>query len=157
PRFGYMMLGKPLEGCTEVTGFVEKPSVERARQLIDEGASWNGGVFAFRLGHILQTVRNVIGKYDHAGLLQAYHALVRISFDYAVVEKASSVAMVRYEGTWKDLGTWDALVPLLEHGGVGERHLVDSSDTVVVNELTTPVVPLGTRDLIVAASADGIL
>ncbi|MFA7642298.1 MAG: sugar phosphate nucleotidyltransferase [Sphaerochaetaceae bacterium] len=157
PRFGYMMLGKPLEGCTEVTGFVEKPSVERARQLIDEGASWNGGVFAFRLGHILQTVCNVIGKYDHAGLLQAYHALERISFDYAVVEKASSVAMVPYEGTWKDLGTWDALVPLLEQGGVGERYLVDSSDTVVVNELPIPVVALGTRDLIVAASADGIL
>lgn len=37
--------------------FTEKPDVPTAEKLLKEGAYWNGGVFAFRLGYMMQIVR----------------------------------------------------------------------------------------------------
>ena len=39
--------------------FTEKPDVATAKKLIEEGAWWNGGVFAFGLGYLMDIVHNV--------------------------------------------------------------------------------------------------
>ena len=157
-RFGYMVPGKPAEGYALIERFVEKPPLELATDLIAGGALWNGGVFAFRLGYLMDIVRSHVGKLSFSKLHDAYGTLEKTSFDYAVVEKASSVAMVPYDGMWKDLGTWDALAQEIGPQGIGEQLLsVSTEGTVVVNELGIPVVVVGTRNLIVAASPDGIL
>ncbi|MEA5031803.1 MAG: sugar phosphate nucleotidyltransferase [Sphaerochaeta sp.] len=157
-RFGYMVPGKPAEGYALIERFVEKPPLKLATDLIAGGALWNGGVFAFRLGYLMDIVRSHVGKLSFSKLHETYETLEKTSFDYAVVEKASSVAMVPYDGMWKDLGTWDALAQEIGPQGIGEQLLSTTTEgTVVVNELEIPVVVVGTRNLIVAASPDGIL
>lgn len=157
-RFGYMVPGKPADGYAHIERFVEKPSLELAADLIAGGALWNGGVFAFRLGYLMEIVRSHVGNLSFSDLYETYGTLEKTSFDYAVVEKATSVAMVPYDGMWKDLGTWDALAQEIGPKGIGEQLLSASTEgTVVVNELEIPVVVAGTRNLIVAASPDGIL
>lgn len=141
----------------KVLRFTEKPDVPTAEKLIAEGALWNGGVFAFRLGYMMDIAAKTIANTDFAVMRKEYATLPKISFDYAVVEKAKSVAVVPYAGQWKDLGTWNTLTDELKqplHGNVKTEGIESS---YIINELEIPVVCIGGKDLVVAASPDGIL
>lgn len=140
-----------------VSRFTEKPTEESAKKLIDEGAFWNGGVFAFRLGYM----KEIVGKYVSSKLFteirSSYGKLPKISFDYEVAEKAKSVAVVPFSGKWKDLGTWNTLTEELGDETVGNVVMSESMNTHIVNELELPIMCIGTNNLVVAASHDGIL
>lgn len=141
----------------KVARFTEKPTEEQAMGLLAKQALWNCGVFAFRLGYLLQEMekRNVPISYEQ--LIQKYTELPKISFDYEVVEKAKHVVVVPYEGDWKDLGTWNTLTEEMSDNSVGRVHLEASTNTHVINELDLPIVSIGVSDLVIAASPDGIL
>ena len=140
-----------------VKRFTEKPDVPTAERLLAEGALWNGGVFAFHLGYLMETAGRISVDTEFTALRNAYSSLPKISFDYAVVEKASSVAVVPYGGRWKDLGTWNTLTDELQQPVYGNVVAEGCSSTFVINELELPIVCLGVSDLVVAASPDGIL
>lgn len=156
-RFGYMVPADTATGYAQITRFVEKPSEDVARSLIDNGALWNGGVFAFRLGYLMDIITSRMTKMSFTQFLATYPTVEKISFDYAVVEKAKSVAMVPYHGMWRDLGTWPALLEEIGPQGIGNHIVSGTEQTIVINELPIPVVATGTKNIIIAASADGIL
>ena len=157
-KFGYIVPGSPTNGVYPVSGFREKPNAEVAGQLLAQGAYWNGGVFGFRLGYLMDIVARERDTHSFQELLHDYGSLKKISFDYAVVEKAQSIAMVPYMGKWKDLGTWNTLADELGHGCMGKGLIAEpTGDTTIINELDIPIVALGTGNLVIAASADGIL
>lgn len=142
----------------KVARFTEKPSVEVAQQLLDEGALWNGGVFAFRLGYMMEIVRRYMQCSSFSETRARYAEFPKISFDYEVVEKADSVAVVSYTGSWKDLGTWNTLTDELHEYAIGNSHLGPKCEnTHVINELQYPIFIDGVRDVVVAACPDGIL
>lgn len=145
------------DGVMPVKRFTEKPDVATAEKLIAEGALWNGGVFAFRLDYLSKITEAVRPGSEFASLRKEYATLPKISFDYAVVEKATSVGVVPYSGQWKDLGTWNTLTDELDGNTYGNVHEEATDNTYVINELEIPVVCIGTKGLVVAASPDGIL
>lgn len=141
-----------------VEKFIEKPSEESAAMLINDGALWNCGVFAFRLEYILKTMEQNNLPTDYKELLTIYSTLPKISFDYAVVEKTKKIAVVPYDGYWKDLGTWNTLTEEMATTQIGKGVISeDSINTHLVNELDIPITIIGTSNLVVAASPDGIL
>lgn len=141
-----------------VSRFTEKPDVPTAEKLLAQGAYWNGGVFAFRLGYMMNIVSKYINTRDFATLRSRYSEFPKISFDYEVAEKAESVAVVPFEGEWKDLGTWNTLTDELRQHAIGNAHLGPGNiNTHVINELSTPIFVDGLKDAVVAASPDGIL
>ncbi|MGG4497956.1 sugar phosphate nucleotidyltransferase [Brevibacillus reuszeri] len=141
----------------KVAGFTEKPTEEQARKLLAKQALWNCGVFAFRLGYMLEEMDKRKLPTDYGQLMEKYSELPKISFDYEVVEKAKHVVVVPYDGEWKDLGTWNTLTEEMSDLSVGRVHLEESSNTHVINELDLPIVSIGVSDLVIAASPDGIL
>ena len=158
-KFGYIVpSGEGDAGCRMVSRFTEKPSVEVAAGLIAQGALWNGGVFAFRLGYIMEIVRRYLNASSFEEVRGNYSAFPKISFDYEVAEKAKSVAVVPFSGYWKDLGTWNALTGELHQQVYGNAILGHHTDNVhVINELQYPVFVDGVKDVVVAACPDGIL
>lgn len=147
-----------------VARFTEKPSVPVAEELLKEGALWNGGVFAFRLGYMLQIVRkympidDVAQIPDFESLRARYGEFPKISFDYEVAEKAKSVAVVPFNGQWKDLGTWNTLTDELTKHTIGNAIIGPKCvNTHVINELQHPIFVDGVEDVVVAACPDGIL
>lgn len=119
---------------------------------------WNGGVFAFKLGYVLNRAHELIDFTDYNDLFNKYDTLNKISFDYAVVEHEPVIEVMRYNGTWKDLGTWNTLTEAMDSTNVGEAILNDTCDNVhVVNELNMPVLCMGLKDVVVSASPEGIL
>lgn len=154
-KYGYIV---PKKDGTLVGRFQEKPTEEYAEKLIMEGAMWNGGVFAFKLSYLMDNVNKYVHFTTYKDVESRYATLPKISFDYEVVEKESSIAMIEYSGTWKDLGTWNTLTEVMDNTAIGKVILADScSNTHVINELDIPITVLGVKDMVVAACPDGIL
>lgn len=144
--------------CFRVARFTEKPNEEKAKELLKQNAFWNGGVFAFRLGYIMNIVNQYLNTETFQETCNRYTEFPKISFDYEVAEKAESVAVVPFSGEWKDLGTWNALCEELPSTHIGNVMMGDNNvNTHVVNELGIPVFCNGLKDVIVAASPDGIM
>ena len=159
-KFGYIVpqAGDASAEVQSVNRFVEKPERALAEQLLAEGALWNGGVFAFRLGYITQILEKYVNAPSFTEVRARYQEFPKISFDYEVAERASSVAVVSFTGQWKDLGTWNALTEELPSQTIGNVVLDEEAvNTHVVNELDLPLICVGTRDLVIATSNDGIL
>ena len=156
-KYGYIIpTGK--DEVSSVSMFKEKPTEEVAKEYIAQGALWNGGVFAFRLGHVLKRAHELINFTDYDDLFSKYDTLEKISFDYAVVEHEDNIAVMRFRGQWKDLGTWNTLTEAMGSTAVGKAIFNDSCEnTHVVNELDVPVLCMGLKDIVVSASPEGIL
>lgn len=152
-KYGYI---KP-DGSGGYT-FTEKPCREKAEEYIKAGALWNGGVFAYRLSYVLEKARELLGMADYAALFHNYASLKKISFDYAVVEQETDIEVLRYAGTWKDIGTWNTFTEAMEDAVIGRGMIGDGCEGVhIVNNLNLPILAMGLKDTVIAAGPDGIL
>lgn len=142
----------------KVACFKEKPSKDVAEKYIRQGAMWNGGVFAYKLGYVLNRAHELLDFTGYQDLFDKYDTLTKISFDYAVVEHEKDIAVMRFSGQWKDLGTWNTLTEAMTDPTMGKAILNDQCENVnVINELNVPILCMGLKDIIVAASPEGIL
>lgn len=124
-KYGYIQLGpaRAEDGrLFEAWSFVEKPGLEDARAFLAAGRSlWNGGVFAWRPGRLLDLFaqyqpavhRAVDGLAARSTSLQEararYRELPVLSVECAVVERAHPLLVVPAGCGWADLGTWEAV------------------------------------------------
>lgn len=155
-KYGYI-IPTSKNHISAVSEFKEKPDEDTAKKYIDAGALWNGGVFAFKLSYVLGIARELFSTDDYDTLFQKYETLQKISFDYAVVEKEKSINVIRFSGSWKDLGTWNTLTEAMDEPVTGNATASDCQNTHVINELQIPIIALGIKNCIVAAIPDGIL
>lgn len=156
-KYGYI-IPESNEGVSKVQEFKEKPDKQAAQKYIDNNALWNAGVFAFKLKYILNKAHELISFSDYADLYAKYESLKKISFDYAIVEKEPNIQVLRYNGEWKDVGTWNMMAEVMADSTKGNVILDEKChNTNVVNELEIPILCMGCEDMIIAASGDGIL
>ena len=125
--YGWLEIGAQTNpGVHALTRFVEKPDEVAAQKLFnDKSYLWNSGVFLARADVLIQAFA------DHAptmletvsaaiGTVSTDLGFTRIdpetwakvpanSIDYAVMEKATNVSVVAYDGQWSDLGSWQSV------------------------------------------------
>jgi len=141
-----------------VENFFEKPDTQMAQELIDRGALWNGGVFAFRLSYLQDIAARHQFPWNYEELYDEYETIPRISFDYMVVEPEKNIAYVPFDGIWTDLGTWSEMVRVLSPESSGLVIKDDNCEgTYVVNQLGIPIIVADVKDAIISAGPDGIL
>ena len=124
--YGYLRRGEDLPGGFRIAKFVEKPDREKAEAYLASGEySWNGGIFAFRAGALLdelathrpamaQAVASAVEAGEARGArfypdAATFGAIVGESIDYAVMENTGRAAMVPVDMGWSDIGNWAAL------------------------------------------------
>lgn len=159
-KYGYILPKGDFKGDSyfAVDRFTEKPSEEIAQTFIEMNALWNSGVFAFKLKYIVDILVQKGLPLQYDDLVLKYKNLPKISFDYEVVEKANHIIALPYDGYWKDLGTWNTLTEEMVTTQIGKGILSDDTEnTHLINELDIPVTVIGVKDIVVAASPDGIL
>jgi mannose-1-phosphate guanylyltransferase len=138
-----------------VRRFIEKPDAARAREYASSGRHlWNAGIFVFRPSRLLTEARRVapallggVERYVASGAVADFEALPNISFDYAVMEKASGVRSVPLNAGWSDVGTWRS-VRDLRGGG-------DPSGNLVLSPV--PVLAPGVSETAIVAGPEGVL
>lgn len=155
-KYGYIIPASSAP-ISPVLSFKEKPDTATAEQYIKSGALWNAGVFAFKIGYLLEKSRSLLGTDDYDELLNRYADLEKISFDYAVAEKEKNIKVLRFKGSWQDLGTWNTLTEAMDEPVSGNAVAEDCIKTHVINELNLPLIAIGLKDAVVAATPDGIL
>ncbi|HEX4933172.1 MAG TPA: mannose-1-phosphate guanylyltransferase, partial [Gemmatimonadaceae bacterium] len=163
PGFGYIRPGEALAGDGEegrhVAQFVEKPSRERAAEMVRDGYLWNSGIFVWRVGDFLREVEAHTPEVAPAlaqarGDIARFFASVQsISVDVGVLERTGNVVVIPGEFGWDDVGTWAALARVRARDGAGNAtngpvHVVDARDNVVHAE-GGDVVLYGVRDLVI--------
>jgi mannose-1-phosphate guanylyltransferase len=167
PGFGYIARGEIVEGgVSRVSRFLEKPDRVRAGQLVLEGALWNSGIFAWRVGDLLTEVEALTPEVAPAlvaaagvaepDALSTFFAAVRsVAIDVGVLERSSRVLVIPGDFGWDDVGTWSALQRVRArdtrgNASYGPAILHESSNSVVHSEGPT-VVTFGVADLVVVA------
>lgn len=159
-KYGYIVpeahqLSESLYAVRRFTGKVDEAT---AQQLIAENAYWNGGVFAFRLSYLQSIVKQYVEAESYEDVRAQFANLPNNNFDREVVEKEPSLAVVTYNYQWKDLGTWRTLTEEIPDAAIGNVILDDTCTGVhAINELEMPLLCIGAKDMVVAATADGIL
>lgn len=156
-KYGYIIPDSK-RSIARVLSFKEKPDIITAKACIGQGALWNGGVFVYKLRYVMDKAMQIIGYSDFKTLYNNYANLPKTSFDYAVVEKEPNIEVLRFDGRWKDIGTWNTLSEAMNEEIIGDGHMDSKSSNVhILNELDIPILAMGLRDIIISASPDGIL
>ncbi|MEE3944757.1 sugar phosphate nucleotidyltransferase [Bacillus wiedmannii] len=159
-KYGYIVpnVEKSTQELIQVSHFKEKPATAEAEELLKQNALWNSGVFAFKLDKIISLLDQKGLPVQYDVLVQQYASLPKISFDYEVVEKTENIVALPYNGSWKDLGTWNTLTEEMGTNIIGKGNMgIECEQNHIINELDIPVSVLGLSNIIVAVSPDGIL
>lgn len=159
-KYGYIVpnVEKSKQELIQVSHFKEKPATAEAEELLKQNALWNSGVFAFKLDKIISLLDQKGLSVQYDVLVQQYASLPKISFDYEVVEKTENIVALPYNGSWKDLGTWNTLTEEMGTNILGKGNMgIECEENHIINELDIPVSVLGLSNIIVAVSPDGIL
>jgi mannose-1-phosphate guanylyltransferase / mannose-6-phosphate isomerase len=165
-----------------VLRFVEKPSLEKAREYVESGNYlWNSGMFCFSAGTMLREMqlhcpsilaatracleqsRRAQGKsYTQTELdPETFGRVPDDSIDYAVMEKSRNVAVVPCSIGWSDIGSWNALGELTAPDAQGNRiegevMLHDVSNCYIQSNQRI-VGAIGINNLVVIDTPDAVL
>lgn len=157
-KYGYIVPRKGEGTFLEVEGFREKPDEETAAELVESGALWNCGVFCFTLSMAQQWVEKYGVCMDYDSLAADYEKLPKKSFDYEVLEHWNHIGAMKYSDMWKDLGTWNTLTEEMKENSIGDVTWDDTCENShAINVLGIPLVVMGAKNMVIAASHDGIL
>ena len=180
--YGYIQFGDALdvEGTFRVDRFIEKPPLADALAYVATGRHvWNSGMFCFTPATLLEAfashapavldpVRRVwelLRTQANTAMMEIDSALFAtvpdISIDYAVMEKAGNVAVVRGAFDWSDVGSWQAVSALAEpdadgNRGQGARVAIATRDTFVHAE-DRVVATVGVDNLVIVDTPDAVL
>jgi len=177
--YGYVERGAALgPGAYEVARFVEKPDRATAERYLAAGTHWwNSGMFCFQAGALIEAARAACPDllagaercanetaWDEQPVRfdkDAFLALPSISIDYAVMERAPSVAVVEARFDWSDVGSWRAVAEQSAPDADGNRStgdtvMVDSRDCHVLADSRT-VALVGVHGLTVIETRDAVL
>jgi len=158
-----------------VLRFREKPNVELAESFLRKGNfRWNAGMFVWPVPTVLSEFNRhapdladfisqlrAPGKFEKV-LRERFNSLPRVSFDYAIMEKADRVLVVEAKFDWDDVGSWRAVAKYFQddaHGNAsrGAVTAVDSTNNIVFDQTGSTVALLGVHNLIVVRTNDAVL
>ena len=183
PGYGYIEQGKVVRlknradenGVHRVIRFREKPNVDLAESFLRKGNfRWNAGMFVWSVPTVLSEFNRhapeladfisqlrAPGKFDKV-LQEQFDKLPRISFDYAIMEKADRVLVVEAGFDWDDIGSWRSVANYFkkdQHGNAANCTItaLDSTNNIVFDQDGITIALLGVHDLIVVRTGDAIL
>jgi mannose-1-phosphate guanylyltransferase/mannose-6-phosphate isomerase len=179
--YGYIkkgaVVGKEEPPVFAVECFVEKPSLEKAGQYLDQGYLWNSGMFLFQAAGFLATLKEfepvmadcvarAYGARTHdLDFIRldsaAFSASPANSVDYAVMERVRDTVVVPLDCAWSDVGSWEALWEIGEQDGKGNiflgNVLAEEVSGSYIHAGESLVAAIGLSNLIIVETKDALL
>ena len=159
-----------------VTGFTEKPCLDKAKEFFDSGNYlWNSGIFVWRKKVFIDCVKKFmpelyqgylkisknINKTDTKKLIsEIYPDLPNVSVDYGIMEKAEHVIVAESTFDWDDVGSWDAIENHFtpdENGNIVKNMFVGIDTSNCIIDSNKLVAAIGIENLIVVQTDDALL
>jgi len=185
-QLGYIELG-PAQSCPDcehevfaVDSFREKPDGATAEEYVASGRyCWNSGMFVWKAKTILEKLNEFLpvsveplqriqaawdGPKQGETLREWFLKMPKISIDFAVMEKAKNVGVIKLDCRWLDMGSFAALADVISSDQnnnivvAGHSELLDSKNNIVVTEDEGHLIAvIGLENMVVAHSPDATL
>lgn len=181
--YGYINRGAEIgqrQGVSlfRVQRFEEKPAADRAERFVASGEYlWNSGIFVWRAAAVLEelrrqqpklhdAVRRIADAWDtplrDAVLRQEYETLPKVSIDYAVMEHARDVLVVKAPYRWDDVGSWLALERMnpqdADHNTILADHCgLKTNHCIIVGDSGKILATIGVENLVIVQDGDATL
>lgn len=178
--YGYVRRGESIgQDVYVVEKFTEKPNITAAMRYVSKGMYyWNSGMFTWRIKTILDQIAKHLPN-SYPGLMECgqawdtdnrdetvrriYPELMKISIDFAVMERADHVLVVEMNCQWIDVGSWTALEQVV--GGDGDGNVLVARNTinlasrgnVIVSDDDHLIATIGVDDLVIVHANDATL
>ncbi|WP_246998418.1 mannose-1-phosphate guanylyltransferase [Halosolutus gelatinilyticus] len=171
--FGYVLPAADAadDAYAPIDRFTEKPDRETATDLVDAGAYWNAGIFAWTPSALLRAARDsplapLVAALEDGDPERGFDAVDAVSVDYAIMERTDDAYVTPLSAGWDDLGTWDAVGRVRRDdrtadpdGTVvldGDVRSIDAAENVIAAP-GREVSVLGVEGVVIAAYDDRIL
>jgi mannose-1-phosphate guanylyltransferase/mannose-6-phosphate isomerase len=176
--YGYIQRGATLGEVHRIARFVEKPSLEMAREFVRSGEFyWNSGMFLFGARRYLEELERLApemarvcraafesGKADFDFTRidsKVFEACPSDSIDYAVMERTADAVMVPLDAGWSDVGSWAALHAAGEPDAAGNVTqgdvLIEDSSGCLLYAESRLLATVGLKDHVVVETKDAVL
>ena len=178
PNTGYGYILKKDDGTTGVEKFIEKPSVDKAKEFSRDGRYlWNSGIFVFRADILQEEMSSYAKEIVDIGNksfesstsknnfieleLEVFKNSPNTSIDYALMEHTDNASVVPMSAEWSDLGGWKELYDSQQKDVEGN---VISGDVIqfntknsYINSSDKLVTTIGIEDLNIINTPDVLL
>jgi mannose-1-phosphate guanylyltransferase/mannose-6-phosphate isomerase len=167
--YGYIEAGDNLGLAYKVKRFHEKPTFELAKEYLQKGNFfWNSGIFAFSLKTILEEfekhaedIYNLLKENTFDSLIENFHKMPDISFDYAIMEKTKRAVVLPLNLFWSDVGSWESVYEVLPHDEKGNAKVgqvidIDTQNCIILGNKRV-ISTIGLKDLMIVETDDVIL
>lgn len=171
PGYGYIQLGDEVgDDLYKVQSFTEKPERDFAKIFVESGEFyWNTGLFLSNVKHLResfsQLLPSVLRGFDeqhpdfsvdveNAYMRENFPSYPNMSVDYAVLEKSSSVYVMKCSFGWADLGTWHSIYEAMQKGE-NDNVVIDSD--VMMEDCRNNVIKIPKGKLAVLNGLDGYI
>ena len=173
--YGYIKKGESQGPGFTVDAFVEKPSLEVAKEYLDSGDYfWNSGMFLFKASRYLEELKKHRPDIYEACQLSmkhiskdndflrvngtAFDACPSDSIDYAVMEKTTDAVVVPMDAGWSDIGSWTSLWDISKkddngNATYGDVMLHESNNSYIRTDGKL-VAAIGVDDLVIVSTKD---
>ncbi len=166
--FGYIKPGKKIDGGFLVEKFKEKPVYPTAVEYMKSGYLWNSGMFLFETKLFMEELHQhnpqIIKSFSHKQIEHVYKDIASISIDYGLMERSSRVAVVPFDASWNDFGSFDAFYDEYlnnkdRYGNVffNNEIMINARNNLVYSDSDKAVAVAGVNDLIVIDQKDALL
>lgn len=159
-----------------VNKFVEKPSIEKAEEYLNDGNYlWNGGMFIWKTRNILRLLsekmlityyvlsrlRFISEELIQSYINENYSKTQATSIDYGVLEKIDEIMVIPCDFGWDDVGSWNSLERYREkdiNQNICDENIktIDSSNNIGIGN-KKPIVFYGIEDLFYVETDDVIV
>jgi mannose-1-phosphate guanylyltransferase len=176
--YGYIKKGESQGPGFAVDAFVEKPSIEVAKEYLESGDYfWNSGMFLFKASRYLEELEkhrpdiyeacqlSMEGTSQDNDFLRvnelAFDACPSDSIDYAVMEKTDDAVVIPMDAGWSDIGSWSSLWDISEkdcHGNATHGDVVvHESHNSYIRTDGKLVAAIGVDDLVIVSTKDALV
>jgi mannose-1-phosphate guanylyltransferase len=176
--YGYIKKGESKGPGFAVDAFVEKPSIEVAKEYLESGDYfWNSGMFLFKASRYLEELKkhrpdiyeacqlSMEGTSKDNDFLRINKAAFDVcpsdSIDYAVMEKINDAVVVPMDAGWSDIGSWSSLWKISKKDGNGNAvHgdvMLHESNNSYIRTDGKLVAAIGIDDLVVVSTKDVVV
>ena len=181
--YGYIELGKKIQGYYRVKRFIEKPKKAKAEVLYkNKNYLWNSGIFVWKTGSILSMMKKYMpdlyysledtckfeGKTGYSIRLEnEYSKHNPISIDYAIMEPVSKnernwIFCIKAGFDWVDIGSWSSIEEIYdkdEDGNImlSNSSIIDVKGSIIVGDKDHKIGAIGLKDIIIVQTKSGTL
>ena len=173
--YGYIKIKDNIkDDVYNVDRFVEKPNYENACKFLEDGNYlWNSGMFIWSIDNILNSIKELmpdtynktiqtLEAKDDTQKEEIFKTIIKISFDFGIMEKIKNIKCIKSSFFWDDLGSFSALGRIYDKDDnnnviIGNVYAKEAKSNIIINDDKDTFIAIDGVDDLTIVKSNGVL